>query len=167
MIGQIIIFWRESPSRSVTPNTRLSPTLTPVAPSLLPTKPTTMRMETAPDSPAPMVTSDMLPEYVNKCVLFAGKVAQAGDDTLHLDGGSGGATITVCRAMPPMVHIDQGMTLIVRGVVTDQRTITENPGLPTTIASDNFGRFHIISRNQLLLLTSHWNSQISNFRTLP
>lgn len=100
-----------------------------------------MRMESEPvEVPAPLVTAGIIANYVKKPVMFAGKVVSSTPNSVVLDGGDGGRQVTVARAMPPLVNIDQGMTIMVRGFVNEDNSIAESTTFPATILGDNFGK---------------------------
>ncbi len=100
-----------------------------------------MRMDSAPEVPSPLVTSELLSAHVKKSVMFAGKVVSAMQNKLLLDGGDGGRQVAVSRAVPPTVQIDPGMTVLVRGFVNEDLSIAESTSFPATILGDNFGKF--------------------------
>lgn len=101
-----------------------------------------MRQSSTQEPPSPWVTSDQLSAHMKKCVMFAGKVQSVSNTAMTLDGGDGGRPVTVQRAVPTTVQIDQGMTILVRGFVNDDLSISESATFAPTVLSDDFGTSH-------------------------
>lgn len=113
-------------------------------------------MDLASNSPSPFVTASQLNSFLLKSVIVAGKVINASDSMLMLDGGSGGK-ISVVRSRPSMVMVQPGMDVMIRGTVNQDLSIAESASFPTTDLGDNFGSschsilFHYCSFNIAIL----------------
>ncbi len=103
-----------------------------------------MRMESEPvhGTTAELITTEQLQASVKKSVMFIGKVVSSTNSMLELDGGSGGPQVRVQRAQPALTHVDESSTVLVRGYVNDDLSISEAAGYAPTVLSDNFGKCH-------------------------
>lgn len=101
-----------------------------------------MRMESGQTTTAELVTTEQLRASVKKCVTFIGKVVSSTNNVLVLDGGSGGQQVQVQRAQPVLMHVDESSTVLVRGFVNDDLSISEVAGYAPTVLSDNFGKYY-------------------------
>lgn len=92
------------------------------------------------ETSSPFVTASQLKSLVNKSVVVAGKVLSVSNGNVTLDSGDGG-NITVKRSQPSVVSVDPNTTVLVRGVVNADFTLSESTAFPLTVLGDKFGKF--------------------------
>lgn len=100
---------------------------------------TNMRDSATQEVPSPWVLSEQLSAHIKKCVMFAGKVQNVDSNFVMLDAGDNSRPVKVQRAVPSMVQLEPGMTILIRGFVNDDLSISETASFPPTVLSDNFG----------------------------
>lgn len=88
--------------------------------------------------PSPFITAKQLNAYLHKSVTVAGRAVSVTDSTLILDGGDQGK-VTVARAQPSQVMIEQGMNMMVRGFVNQDLSVAESKNFPASDLGEKFG----------------------------
>ena len=89
---------------------------------------------------APFITPKQLNTYLGKEVVIAGKVQSATDATIVINTGEAG-NATVHRGTAREFHIDQGMNVMVRGLVNPDLSVAESNAFPVSDLGENFGTY--------------------------
>lgn len=96
-------------------------------------------MDRAAETPSPFVTAAQLAGLAHKPVVLAGKVKSATPAALVLEAAGGGA-VSVARAQPVLSVVDVGATVLLRGVVAADGSVTESSDFAAHDVGDKFGK---------------------------